>query len=147
MTILQSQHVLGVKAVPSAFESGDNVSYVADFVIPAGMTIATTDILELAVLPADMHVVDAQIIPSGNFGTGATADVGIMSGKVGDKVSVRTSGNEVFDAVVLTAFARITKGDAIILPASDVDCSIGVKFSAGITGAGQVFRLQLILAQ
>lgn len=147
MTILQSQHVTGQKAVPSAFEYGDNVSYIADFVIPAGLTIATTDILELAVLPAEFHIVSAQVMPTGAFGSGVTADIGIMSGDVGDKVSVRTSGAELFDDVVLTAMASLSKSDAIILAPSDQDRSIGVKFSAGVTGAGQILRLQVTLAQ
>lgn len=147
MTILQSQHVTGQKAVPQAFTAGANVSYIADFVIPAGLTIATTDIVELAVLPADHHVVSAQVIPTGSFGTDVTADIGIMSGTVGDKVSVRTSGDELFGDVTLTALASLSKGDAIILAPSNQDRSIGVKFSASITGAGQIIRLQVSMAQ
>lgn len=145
--IRQSKRVTGQLPIPQAFTAGAVVDYVAEFVIPAGMTVATADIVELAVLPADHRIVNARIIPSGNFGASVTADIGIMSGDVGDKNSVRTSGAELFDDVALTAMASLSKGDSIILATSDQDRSIGVKFSGAVTGAGQILRLQLSLTQ
>ena len=146
MTILQSTLAKGQKQAPQAFGTGINVSYLADFTIPAGMTVATTDIIELGVLPAGHRVIDARVIPTGDFGASVTADVGIMSGDVGS-TGTRTSGAEIFDDVALTAMVGLAKADSILLADADQHRSIGVKFSASITGAGQVIRLQLTYAQ
>lgn len=147
MTIRQSQRAIGQRPVPQAFTSGAVVAYLAEFIIPAGMTIGAGDIVELAVLPADHRIVDAQILPTGNFGAGVTADVGIMSGAVGSTDPARTVGNELFAAVATNAFGRLVKGDAIVLDHSNSDRSIGVKFSAAVTGAGQILRLQVLMTQ
>lgn len=146
MAIRQSEIALGQKVAPQAYTAGASASYLARFKIPTGMTIATGDIIELAVLPADHRIVTAQIIPVGNFST-ATADVGIMSGEVGDPNAARTSGNELFDDVALTGMASMTKADAILLEPSHLNRSIGVKFSAAVTGANQELILQVVYAQ
>ena len=147
MAIRQSEIATGQKQVPQAYTAGALATYVATFTIPTGMTVATADILELAVLPADHRIVDAMIIPTGSYGASVTADVGIMSGEVGDTSASRTVGDEVFDAVALTAMARMTLGETPVLATSDKNRSIGVNFSAAITGAGQTLTLQLVIAQ
>lgn len=146
MAIRQSEIALGLKVVPQAYTAGANATHLASFKIPTGMTVATGDIIELTALPADHRIVAAQIIPVGNFST-ATADVGIMSGDVGDPSAARTSGNELFDDVALTAMSALTKADAILLEPSNLNRSIGVKFSAAVTGANQVIHLLLTLSQ
>lgn len=147
MTILQSTLAQGQTIAPQAFGAGVNVSVLATFTIPTGMTVATTDIIELSVLPAGCHIVDAIILPTGSFGAAVTADVGIMSGTFGDAKSVRTSGDEVFDAVTLTALGRLSDQDALFVAPTEAHRGIGVKFSDAITGAGQVIGLQLTYAQ
>lgn len=144
--IYQSEFAVNQAEVPQAFTAGAVVAHTAEYVIPAGVTIATTDIIELSVLPADHRIVDAIVIPTGNFGT-ATADVGIMSGEVGSKDNTRTSDDVIFDDAALTGFVRLAKSSGLILEPSDTDRSIGVKFSAAVTGAGQVLRIQFLMAQ
>ncbi|HWL29596.1 MAG TPA: hypothetical protein VNQ97_11885 [Burkholderiaceae bacterium] len=146
MAIIQTEIAKGLKMVPQAFTSGAVITYQAELVIPTGTSVTTSDIVELAVLPAFHRAVDGLIIPSGNY-DGATADIGLMSGAVGDPSTDRTSGAEIFDDVALTALARITKGDALVKASTDSDRSIGVKFSKTITGAGQKLILQLLLTQ
>jgi hypothetical protein len=147
MAILQTELATGQKQAPQAYTSGASASYLSTFTIPAGMTVAAGDIVELGPLPAEHRIVAATIIPSGNFGAGVTADIGIMSGEFGDKDSVRTSGAELFDDVALTAMASLTKGDSILLATSDDNRGIGVKFSASVAGAGQKLSLLLVYAQ
>lgn len=147
MTILQSKLATGQETVPQSYESGEVVAYIADYTIATGATVATTDIIELAVLPGGARIVNAKVIPTGNFGAGVTADIGIMSGDVGSTDTGRTSGAEVFDDVALTAMAEISKADALLLATTDKHRSIGVKFSGDVTGAGQVIRLQVFYAQ
>lgn len=143
---LQSDHVTGVKAVPQAFTSGAVTTYTANITIPSGVTVGTTDIVEFAVLPAFHRIVDAQIVKVSGFTT-ETADVGIMSGEVGDDVSARTSDDTIFDGVALTGFARLTAGTAMGIAPSDGNRSIGVKFSAQVVGAGQTLSIQFQLTQ
>lgn len=146
MAILQSNYALGVVTVPHAFTAGAVVAYQATFTIPTGEDVDTTDIIELAVLPADHKIVDALIIPSGDF-DGATADIGIMDGAVGDPDSTRTSDDSIFDGVALTALARVTAGTGLLLDTDDEDRSIGVTFSKKITGAGQKLTIQILMTQ
>src|SRR5690606_35392388 len=101
---------------------------------------------ELAVLPANHRIVDAMIVSVSGFTT-EKADVGIMSGDVGSTATGRTSGDEIFDGVALTAFARMTAGTAVALAASDKNRSIGVKLDTQTAGAGQKIVFQFLLTQ
>lgn len=147
MAIRQTELATGQQQAPQAYTSGAVACYVSTFTIPTGMTVATTDIIEIGVLPAYSRIVDATLIPKGNFGASVTADVGIMSGEVGDPTSTRTSGDEVFDGATLTGLVRMTDVDAVLVAASDDHRSVGVKFSDAITGAGQTITLQLLYTQ
>lgn len=146
MAIRQSAIATGQKQVPQAYTAGALACYLATFTIPVGMTVATNDIIELAVLPAEHRVVDAMLLTTGSFAA-AKATVGIMSGEVGDATSVRTSSSELFNAVTPAELVRLSTDDAIVLATNDDNRSIGVKFDAAITGAGQTVTLQLIIAQ
>ena len=144
---LQSDLVVGTRTVPQAFTAGAVVAYLVDITIPTGVTLGTSDIVELGVLPAFHRVVDAMVVAASGF-TDEKADIGIMTGAVGDDGdATRTSGNELFDDVGLTALARMTKSAAIVLASTDKDRSIGMKFTASLTGAGQTVTLQFLLAQ
>lgn len=146
MALVQSNIALGVVTVPQAFTSGAVVAYRASFTVPAGVTVAATDVLELAILPADHIILDATLIAEGDF-DGATADVGIMTGEVGEEDNTRTSGDEIFDGAALTGFVRVASNEGLLVDPTDTDRSIGVKFSADVVGAGQTITLQVLMTQ
>lgn len=146
MTIYQSDVAKGIKIVPQAFTKGAVVATTAKFTIPAGTTITSSDIIELAVLPAFHRIVDVKVIPTGSY-SAATADIGIMSGEVGDKESARTSNDVIFADVALTGIVgTVAKADALVMATANQDRSIGVALSGSVVGAGQTLTLQLLLA-
>jgi hypothetical protein len=128
-----------------------NNTHVQQFTFDLGTegALAAGDILELGILPAYARLIDAQLITEGVF-TGQTADIGIMTGDVGedfnaDGTTARTSSNELFTAADLTVrLQSLTKPDAILLAAVDYDRSIGVKVSAAVAAAAGK-RVHLIL--
>lgn len=147
MTILQSKLATGEEQAPQTYGHGVVASYIVEYTVATGKTVATTDIIEMGVLPGGCRIVAARVFPTGDFGVGNTADVGIMSGSVGSTDTTRTSGDELFDGVTLTASAWNTSDEALLIDPIDQHRSIGVKFSAQVTGAGQVLRLQVFYAQ
>lgn len=104
--------------------------------------LATTDILELAYLPAHCKIISAELLSQGTSTT--TLTVGFMSGRVGDTDPARTSGAELFSAATPTTLAEMTLAALAALPTSDADRSIGVKASAAIAASGST-KLQLRL--
>ena len=146
MALVQSNIALGVVTVPQAFTSGAVVGYRASFTIPAGLTVADDDVLELAILPADHVILDATLIAEGNF-DGATADIGIMTGEVGEEDDTRTSDDSIFDGAALTGFVRVTANEGLLIDPAETDRSIGVTFSDDVVGAGQVITLQILMTQ
>lgn len=146
MAIRQSEIAIGKKQVPTAFTAGVVVAYRASFTVPAGETIEAGDIVELAVLPADHEFVTATLIPEGEF-DGVTAAVGIMTGDVGDKDGDRASGDEVFAAAALDALSSVDTIAPFAIERSDVNRSIGLKFSGTVTGAGQTVTLLVVMTQ
>lgn len=109
------------------------------FTVALGDLTAASDILEIGVLPAGCKIVDAWCIASG-FVVDATCDVGFMTGEPGADTNpdgtARTSGDEIFDGVDTDTTTQIAKGAAIGIAASNVNRSIGVKFSANETADG-----------
>lgn len=142
MTIIQSDYAKGRKSAPTSREARGVV--VERFEFDVTDDVGTTDVIEFAVLPAYHFIVDAILIPEGDFDA-ATADIGIMSGAVGDDDPNRTSGDELYDGVALTQLVRATSG--LTLDAAGSDRSIGVKFSGAVTAAGQKLTLILFTAQ
>lgn len=148
MAIVKSPWAFGQYAIPTAGESGVVVAYTASYTFATGDEFATGDIVELAVLPADHLIASAVLIPEGNFGTGVTADVGIMSGTVGSDDQARTSGDEIFDGATLTGLVSAPNIKAYTsIARTDADRSIGVKFSGDVTGAGQKLTLLVLMYQ
>ncbi|WP_238368281.1 hypothetical protein [Mesobacterium pallidum] len=108
--------------------------------------VASTDIIEFGVVPAGCKVIDVDGAGNG-WGTGLTAAVGYMSGKVGadtnDDGSPRTCGNQFFPAL------DIDPGNASMTVANkmtqtvdyDNDRSIGAIISANQTAGGETLRL------
>lgn len=145
MAIIQSEIAKGTIAVPQAFTSGAVVAHLATIELPAGVDVASGDIVELSVLPANHRVVDAVVIADGF--TTETADIGLMSGDVGSTDDTRTSDDSIFAAADLSGFDRLAKGDSVVAEAVDYDRSIGLVFSAAVTGAGQSVTVQFLLTQ
>lgn len=150
MALIQGPYALGTAPVarPQTAYATHTQLFIVD--IPAA-GIAAGDILELGVLPSYAHITDAVIIPIGSLGA-ATVDVGIMSGSVGELTnadgSARTNGNQIFAGAAITGLVRMTKTDALVLPQTEAERSIGVTFSAAVTaGAGKRFGLQLSFVQ
>ena len=142
MTIIQSDYAKGRKSAPTSREARGVV--VERFEFDVTGNVGTTDVIEFAVLPAYHVIVDAILIPEGDF-SAVTADIGIMSGAVGDDDPNRTSGDELYDGVALTQLVRATSG--LTLDAAGSDRSIGVKFSGTVTADSQKLTLILFTAQ
>jgi len=140
----QSEWVLGRKQTPTSREAGNVVAQ--RFEVTAG-ELASSDIVELAVLPAHHTIVDA-ILDMDALDAGITADVGIMSGTVGDPDNARTCGSELFSAVDASSavFSRVDARSAVTIAPKDSDRSIGVKVS-GSVAAGKKIALTLFMAQ
>lgn len=140
----QSEWVLGRKQTPTSREAGSVVAQ--RFEVTAG-ALASSDIVELAVLPAHHTIVDA-ILDMDTLDAGITADVGIMSGTVGDPDNARTCGSELFSAVDASSavFSRVDARSAVTIAPKDSDRSIGVKVS-GSVAAGKKIALTLFMTQ
>lgn len=141
MAIKQSVWAQGLRQAPVSGEAGGVVCEKYEFTVSANL--ASTDIVELGVLPAYHTVVDAVLI-TGDLGSGVTIDVGIMSGIKGDKDSSRTSGNELFAAAANNTVVRMSKAAGFQIAPVDADRSIGLKVSGAVTGSGQ--KVMLILS-
>jgi hypothetical protein len=146
MAIKQSAWATGQKQAPFSREANGVV--VERFTYTINADLAIGDIIELGVLPAYHFPVDAVLV-TGAMGTSDTADVGIMSGTVGDAISVRTCGAELFDDLdVATAkVSRPSAASAFAIQPANVDRSIGFKANTEITAAGQIVTLVLTYAQ
>lgn len=144
MTIFLSNHAKGLIAVgrPQTAYAVHQTLFSLD--LPAN--VATTDKIALGVLPAFCAISDALLFSEGALGA-ATANVGFMTGAVDSADDARLSGSELYSAIALNAaFARLTKGDALLVPSSDADRAIGLSgFSAALTG-GAGKRVHLLLS-
>ena len=149
MALIQSPWVLGQKPVarPQTAHNTHSQLFIVD--VPAS-GFAQNDILELAVLHPYSHIIDAAIVPVG-LGV-ATVDIGLMSGETGELLNAdgtaRTVGAELFTGAAITAMLRLSKVDALLIPATEKPRSIGVKFGAAVAaGAGKKIGLMLHFAQ
>ena len=140
MTIKQSNWAKGINVTTTSDCSGEVVHEKFTFTVSADL--ASTDFVELGVLPAFCTVVDA-ILDTGNLGAGVTVTAGIMSGVVGDKDVARTSGSELFNAAANNAIVRPSASSAFNIAPVDKDRSIGVKVSGAVTAANQVIALNV----
>lgn len=151
MAQYQSGWATRQRNTPNAGCAGVVVAQMFEYAL-TGTALAQNDIIELAVLPAGNTVVDA-ILVSDALDTGGSPalefDVGIMSGEVGDKDSVRTCGNELFaasDAGQAAAPVRASALSAFTIAPVDADRSIGVKITtAAATQAAAGAKLRLLL--
>lgn len=141
MTIRQSYWAQGIRQAPVSGEAGGVVCEKYEFVVSANL--ASTDIVELAVLPAYHTVVDAVLV-SEDLGAGVTVDVGIMSGIKGELDESRTSGNELFAGAANNSVVRMSKAAGFQIEPVEADRSIGLKVSGAVTASGQ--KVTLILS-
>lgn len=112
--------------------------------------LVANNIIDLGVLPAGQTIVDAVLIADDLDTNGTptiTLDVGILSGTVGDAVSVRTCGTELFaasNAAQTGATVRVSAKSAFTIPAAGHNRSIGAKVVAG-AATGAAGRLRLLV--
>lgn len=132
MAIHQSDWATGKKQTYRPQTAG--AVHAQRFEITLAKTVAAADIVELGVLPPYARIVGATLVPEGSFAA-ITADIGIMSGDTGDTDPTRTSGDELFDGAALSAVTSAVGAEALLLEATELPRSIGVKFSAEVTGA------------
>lgn len=146
MAIVQSPFALGQKLAPVSREARGVV--VERYTFTIDEDLASGDIIELAILPAYHFVADAVLI-TGALGAGVTADVGIMSGPVGDPDTTRTCGDELYAAadVAAAGVTRATAATAFSITPAGADRSIGVQLGDDVTASGQEVTLVLFTAQ
>lgn len=143
MAIIQSDWAKGLKT-PARPQTAGAV-HTTKFSITVDQNVGTSDIIELGVLPAYAHIVDAVLFTEGTF-TGVTASVGIMSGEVGSTDASRTSGTELFNGADLTNVNRMELASGWLLaPAADKHRSIGLQVSAAVTAATSK-KIHLVLS-
>lgn len=145
MSLIQSAWADGRSTPPRPQTAG--AVHVAKFRFPVTRDIGAGDVLEIGILPAFAHIVDAALVAEGAFAA-VTADVGLMSGAAGELNAARTVGTQLFAAGALTGVVRLNRPEALALPATGVDRGIGVKFSGAVTGgAGKSVTLVLSFVQ
>lgn len=143
MAIVKSQWATGQSTVPLNAVAG--VVHFQRFTFTITEDLGAGDVIELAVLPAGATVVDA-FVSLGNLGA-ATADIGIMSGQVGEDDDNRTVGAELFDEAASNASARAEGETAFTIAPVDRDRSVGLKVSEAVTASNQVVALHLFYKQ
>lgn len=147
MAIKQSAWAKGNRQAPRPQTHGAVHSVLYTYEVGAGNNLAAADILEIGELPPYAVITDAAIFTEGTL-TGITADVGLMSGTYGDTDPARTSGNQIFAAVDLTAFTRMQKPEALLIPAIEASRGVGIKVSGAVaSAAGKKIHLQLSFRQ
>lgn len=148
MAIIQSEWATHQKNTATAGCAGTEVAQLFEIKWPTA-AVASGDIIELGILPAYNSVTDALLICDDlDAGTTLVFDVGVMSGDVGDKVSVRTCNAELFSASTTGqagGVARTTLASAFTIAAADKDRSIGVKVTTAATTPAPGAKLRLLL--
>lgn len=150
MTIIQSGWPTRQRNTATAGYAGVEVAQLFEIALPA-TALSANDIIELGVLPAYNTVSDAILIADDLDSGGSAAlvfDVGIMSGEVGDKDSVRTCGAELFSASNVGqagGVARATLARAFTIASQENDRSIGVKITKEAATQVAGAKLHLLL--
>ena len=102
--------------------------------------LVANNVIDIGILPAG-HTINGAILICDDLDTGTaiTLDAGLMSGTIGDAISARTVGQELFVASTAAqtgaAVSASTTKTAHTIPAAAFDRSIGVKIVAAPTGA------------
>ncbi len=140
MTIRASKFSQGTLSTVVADCAGDTVVQDFFFDITAAQLVLN-DIIDIGPLPAYHTVSDAMLIVDDLDTGGSPAvalDVGIMSGTVGDTVSARTVGAELFSADTTArtgGMTRMSLKTGVLIKPTEADRSIGVKIQAAAATA------------
>lgn len=139
MPIFQSNHALGIKQAPVCGAAGAVVTEVFEVTAAPG----AADVVELGILPAYAFPVDAVLITDVANAT-ITADVGLMSGDVGDPDDTRTVGAEFFNdtSIASAGTTRMSLATGFAVARTNKDRSIGLK----VSGATASTKFKLILS-
>lgn len=141
MAILQSAHCKDQLYVPTPEQAGQVTRCAFEISLATVGYVAATDFIELGILPPFASIVDATLI---GVGVNGNIAMGIMSGTVGDKDSVRTCGSELIAATAMTSTVlRLAQASAWAIPVSEVERSIGLFGSADIVAGAKSFKLIL----
>lgn len=133
-------------AAPIAGQSGTVMKAVFEHTFTKAFT-ASTDILEIGLMPAHARVLGATVIGTdGLHASAITADVGLMDGDQGANDDTRSlTGTEFFnDADVKNNEADMTAAAALAITQSQSHRGIGVELSADVA-AGSANKLTLVL--
>lgn len=113
--------------------------------------LVANNIIDLGILPAGHTITEAVLVADDLDTNGAptlTLDVGILSGTIGDAVSVRTCGTELFSASTVAQTGAVattaTTKTAYTIQASGDNRSIGAKVVTG-AATGAAGRLRLLV--
>ena len=103
------------------------------------------DVVDMGILPGGCEIVDWYAWAEADIGN-ITITAGLLSGTIGDDVSARTLGTELFSAAsVDTAETSIVRGTLVtglMLAASDSDRSLGLEVGTDVAaGAGKIIHL------
>lgn len=143
MALKQSAWALGNQVSVRPQTAGCDHTQRFTFEAAAGLAIG--DIVEIGELPSYCVITHAQVFTEGTF-TGATADVGLMSGEYGLNDAARTSGNQLFAAADLTAFTRLAKPECLLLAPTELPRGIGIKIAGAAVAAAAGKRIHLVLS-
>lgn len=151
-TYYASKRVASRAALPESDHANDPCTYIAEFLIVAGMV--SGDVIEMAGVPAN-HVVDSVSIMcdqiDSNGSPTLTLDVGYMTGIPGVNDSTRTIGQDFFTGNTLCRTGGVVACTDVKLGrqvASTADRAIGFKFAANaatlVAGARLRCRVQYV---
>jgi len=133
MAIFQSDVAKGKQATGYPAYAGHVVVQVVNVSVPA--TLATGDIVEVAVLPALTRLVDL-VVASDDVGF--QGHIGLMDGDVGSTDSSRDCGADYFANAALKDVKRLNTVAAFRVGSADHDRSIGIKVNGGTAAAGTI---------
>ncbi|MBS4049850.1 MAG: hypothetical protein KGZ69_01435 [Methylomonas sp.] len=110
-----------------------------------GERLDADDIVDIGILPARCEIVDWYAWCEADVGN-ITLTAGILAGEIGDDVSVRVLGTELFSAASIdTGETSIVRGALVTglkIAASESDRSIGLEVGTDIeVGAGKIIHL------
>lgn len=151
MALYQSKQVVSRTPFPALGGADRIVPIQAEYVVKTG-GVLVNDVIEMFGIEPNMRVVDA-IIHNTAAGSGATFDMGYLSGSYGSTLQSRTCGNEFIAAgdMNATTVKRLVKGVTAEPPAAvgnltDSAVGWGFRVSGATWAAGTIVRATLYVA-
>lgn len=138
MSLKQTDHAYGRKQQPTDYSNGVICAAVLEYDFPVAFT-ASTDVLELGLVPGNTRVIGATIIGEG---VGAiTATVGLLTGEAGESDDDRElSGTNIFTAQSVDDTEKAaTKSECLAIERADIHRGLGMTLSGDVAaGAGKI---------